>query len=64
MIWLGGAYFENRLGAFRLGLGISLSLLILCHFWFRLSALGTEERGRLLADAVILELLMTPEPTP
>ena len=37
--WVGTSYVHNHLGAFLIGLLILLALLVLCHFWFRLSGL-------------------------
>ncbi len=36
--WLGGAYLHDRPAAFLIGLLMASALLLLCHFWFRLSA--------------------------
>ena len=40
LAWLGGAYVYNRRGAFYVCLLVVLALLVLCHFWFHLSASG------------------------
>ena len=55
--WVGGAYLANHPAAFFMGLLLAAALLVGCHFWFRLRAVGIVAVNTLLLLIIGLPVL-------